>query len=96
MGLLSDFLGTAQEVIGVKDAFSLYKEINQANLSKSFNNSQNTINELQASVELLRLQNQAAQQAVMNTTQTADYKKYLGYGALFVAAGVAVYLLVKK
>ena len=54
MGILTDIT----DVVGVKDAFTLYKSINEANLAKSFQKSQNYINEIKATAEIGRLQNQ--------------------------------------
>lgn len=97
MGILSD----AQSVLGVSDAFSLWKAINQANIDKNYANSQNTINELNASASLQRLNNDAVR-APLNQGRLnpfaggTDVKQYLGYALLAVATLASVYLLIKK
>ncbi|MES2637418.1 MAG: hypothetical protein V4605_08850 [Pseudomonadota bacterium] len=87
--------------LGVRDVFTIYKDINQAKIDRDFSDSQNTINELNASATLLRLQNEARQTEAFNSGQfnpnaASDMKKYLGYGLLAAAALAAGYLLVKK
>lgn len=85
--------------IGVRDLFTIYKDINQAKIDRSYAESANTINELNASATLLRLQNEARQIDAFNTgqyTNSANMTKYLGYGLLAAAALAAGYLLVKK
>lgn len=101
MGILND----VQSVLGVGDAFSLWKAINQANIDKAYSQSQNTINELNASATLQRLNNEAAQKYQTNRDGGlnpftggggTDSKKMLGYALIGVAALASVYLLIKK
>ena len=101
MGILSD----VQSVLGVGDAFTVWKAINQANIDKAYNQSQNTINELNASATLQRLNNEAVQISQANRDSGfnpfaggggTDSKKMLGYALIGVAALASVYLLTKK
>lgn len=89
------------DVLGVSDAFSLYKGINQIKIDNAFSRSQNTINELNASASLQRLNNDAVRAPLNDGTFNpfaggADTKKYIGYGLLALAGLAAAYLLIKK
>lgn len=96
-------LDEIKSVIGVSDAFSLWKAINQAKIDKAYSNSQNTIAELNASATLMRLNNQAVQSAEVNRggalnpfAAGGDSGKMLGYALIGAAALASVYLLLKK
>lgn len=95
---IKGYVGDASSVLGVKDAFSLYKGINEINLAKSFQKSQNYINELNATAAIGRLQNQAlsGNSSNLNPIAQSSTIKYLGYGALAVAGLAAAYLLLRK
>lgn len=94
-------LGTIEEFAGVSlgDVFDIYKDVNQAKLNRSFQDSQNFINELnaKAAVELGRLQNQQANPYVYGVPASAplDINKILGLGLVLLGVGGAIYLLGK-
>ena len=98
---MGDLVSQVTNVIGVKDAFTLWKEINQQRINSNFARSQNTINELNASATLQRLQNETVQRneqfnnGQFNPFANTMNKKYMGY-ALLAAAAVAAYLLIKN
>lgn len=100
MGIYDD----ATKILGfgsVAESFNLYKQINQVKIDNAFARSQNTINELNASASLQRLNNDAVRAPVNNGMLNpfaggADMKKYLGYGLLAAAGLATAYLLIKK
>ena len=96
-----EILGEIKNVLGVGDAFTLWKAINQSKIDNAYARSQNTINELNASAALQRLnngavQNQQAERPQFNPFAATDSKKMLGYALLATAALAAGYLLLKK
>lgn len=95
MSILTD----ATDILGVRDLFTLYKGINQVKIDNRLADSTNTINELNASATLQRLQNEAIQNQEMLKEQSflgEGWQKYAGYGLLALAAVAAGYLLIKK
>lgn len=91
-------LDDIKDTLGVRDLFSAYKGINQIKIDNAFAKSQNTINELNASYSLQRLNNGAVTGAnqVFNPNAATGTNKMLGYALLAAAALAAGYLLVKK
>jgi hypothetical protein len=94
-------LGTIEDFAGVSlgEVFDIYKDVNQAKLNRSFQDSQNFINELnaKAAVELGRLQNQQANPQFYGVPAAAplDMNKILGMGLVLLGVGGAIYLLGK-
>jgi len=100
MSLITDILGTTQEVLGVKNLAEYFTLKNQLTIDKGVMGTSNTIAQLNATADLLRLQNQAIQ----NQTAAAnagsifgniDVKKLGGYALLAGGAYLAYKFLVK-
>lgn len=101
MSLLSDVLGTTQDVVGVKNLAEYFTLKNQLEINKGTAKTNNTINELNASADLLRLQNQARQTELAaskasNPFANIDAKKIGGYALLAIGAYAAFKLLTAK
>ncbi|MDD2932752.1 MAG: hypothetical protein PHO76_02595 [Methylotenera sp.] len=99
MSTLSDFFGTATDVLGVSSVADLYKTYNQQKIAIGLAKSTNTINELNASTEMLAMQVAAANaKAAANKSNLSlgnfDVKKYLPY-ALAVGGAYLAYKLIK-
>lgn len=96
LGGIEDTLG-----FGVKDVFELYKGINQANLDKSYQRSQNNINEWNAKASLLSQQMQRNKNQSLSTGgysaagSAIDAKKYIGIGLIAVGVLGAIYMVTK-
>lgn len=94
MSVLDDFFGTATDVLGVKSIADLYVTYNNEKIRTGLAQSQNTIDELKASTEMMRLQNEAllAQARLKDEGGIfgdLDVKKYVPYllaaGGLYLA-----------
>lgn len=59
MSVLDDFFGTATDILGVKSVADLYVTYNNEKIRTGLAESQNTIDELRASTEMLRTQNES-------------------------------------
>lgn len=99
MSALDDFFGTATDVIGNTSLIDMWKTYNAEKIALQLSKSTNTINELNASTEAMRLQNEAL---LMKAKLAADdgilggldVKKYVPY-ALAAGALYVVYRLLK-
>lgn len=106
MSLFGDLLNDTKQVLGVNSVMDIYTQINQAEINKGVAKTNQTIAELNAGAELLRLQNQARQTELLaqqggvfssggGLFANMDIKKIGGYALLIGGVFLAYKVLVK-